>query len=112
MLTRLLSNPACALVLVSDGHIGRSEYESLNQLLDAHDLGQKPQPMPAIVQTLCEDLLKEGFDGRAMLTHVGDGMVAILLAEVDDIRLQSQVVLSVRRGQIQERYGAWDRVIA
>ncbi len=80
------------LVLVSDGHVSRTEYESLNQLLDAHDLGLEPQALTGIVQTLCEDLLMEGFDGRAMLTHVGDGSVATLLAEVDDARLQAQVL--------------------
>jgi len=81
-----------ALVLISDGHVCRSEYEALKQLLGASDLGLNPQDMPDIVQTLCEDLLMEGFDGRAILSHVGDDLMASLMAEVDDPRLQGQVL--------------------
>ena len=81
-----------ALVLVSDGHVCRTEYETLSQLFAARDLGLNPQDMPGIVQTLCEDLLMEGFDGRSILTHVGDDLMASLMAEVDDARLQGQVL--------------------
>ncbi len=81
-----------ALVLISDGHVCRSEYETLHQLLSARDLGLAPQDMPGIVQTLCEDLLMEGFDGRSILTHVDRAWLASLLAEVDDVRLQDQVL--------------------
>jgi tellurite resistance protein len=81
-----------ALILVSDGHVCRTEYETLHQLLAARDLGLDPQDMPGIVQTLCEDLLMEGFDGRSILTHVGDDLMASLMAEVDDARLQGQVL--------------------
>ena len=48
--------------------------------------------MPSIVQTLCEDLLMEGFNGRSILSHIGDGVMASLMAEVDDPRLQSKVL--------------------
>jgi len=81
-----------ALVLVSDGHVCRKEYDTLNQIFAARDLGLDPQDMPGIVQTLCEDLLMEGFDGRAVLSHVGDNLMASLMAEVDDARLQGQVL--------------------
>lgn len=81
-----------ALVLISDGHVCRSEYETLHQLFSARDLGLEPHAMPGIVQTLCEDLLMEGFDGRSILSHVGDGLMASLLAEVDDAALQGQVL--------------------
>lgn len=81
-----------ALVLVSDGHVSRKEYDTLHQIFAARDLGLDPQDMPGIVQTLCEDLLMEGFDGRAVLSHVGDNLMASLMAEVDDARLQGQVL--------------------
>ena len=48
-----------ALVLISDGHVCRSEVEALNQLDGARDLGLEPDNMPGIVQTLREDLLME-----------------------------------------------------
>lgn len=81
-----------ALVLISDGHVSRSEFDVLNQFNGARDLGLVPDNMPGIVQTLCEDLLMEGFDGRSILTHLGDALMASLMAEVDDTRLQGQVL--------------------
>ena len=81
-----------ALVLIADGHVCHSEYEALKQLNVARDLGLKSQNMPSIVQTLCEDLLMEGFNGRSILSHIGDGVMASLMAEVDDPRLQSKVL--------------------
>lgn len=81
-----------ALVLISDGHVCRSEYEALNQLSGLRDMGLDPQDMPGIVQTLCEDLLMDGFDGRSILTHMGDSLMGSLTGEVDDVRLQGQVL--------------------
>ena len=81
-----------ALILISDGHVSRSEYEALNQLNGVCELGLEPAHLPCIVQSLCEDLLMDGFDGRSLLSHVGDGMVVSLLAEVDDPHLQRRVL--------------------
>ena len=81
-----------ALVLISDGHVSSSELESLNQLDGVRDLGLEPNDMPGIVQTLCEDLLMEGFDGRAMLSHLADSSLLSMLAEVDEPQLQRQVL--------------------
>jgi len=81
-----------ALVLISDGHVCRSELETLKQLDGVRHFGLNPQELPGIVQTLCEDLLMEGFDGRSILSHVGDGLVRSLLAEVDAPQLQAQVL--------------------
>ena len=81
-----------ALVLISDGHVCRSEFEALNQLDGMRHLGLDPQKLPCIVQALCEDLLMEGFDGRSILSHVGKGLMASLLAEVDEPKLRMQVL--------------------
>ena len=81
-----------ALVLISDGHVSKSEFESLNQHDGVRDFGLDPQDMPAIVQALCEDLLMEGFDGRSVLSHIGDRFMVSLMTEVDDPQLQSKVL--------------------
>ncbi len=81
-----------ALVLISDGHVSKSEFESLNQLDGTRDLGLEPHNMPGIVQTLCEDLLMAGFDGRSILSYLDDGTLARLMAEVDEPQLQSKVL--------------------
>lgn len=81
-----------ALVLISDGHVCSAEFETFNQLDGARDLGLEPHDMPGILQTLCEDLLMEGFNGRSILSHVGDGLIASLMAEVDEPQLQGKVL--------------------
>lgn len=81
-----------ALVLISDGHVSKSEFESLDQFDGTRDLGLEPHNMPGIVQTLCEDLLMAGFDGRSILSHLDDGTLAPLMAEVDEPQLQSKVL--------------------
>jgi hypothetical protein len=48
--------------------------------------------MPGIVQTLCEDLLMGGFDGRSIMSHVDDSLISSLTAEVDEPQLQRQVL--------------------
>jgi len=48
--------------------------------------------MPGIVQTLCEDLLMEGFNGRAMLSYLDDSSLLSMMAEVDEPELQRQVL--------------------
>jgi len=81
-----------ALVLISDGHVGSSEFEALTRLDGVVELGLAPQDLPRIVQTLCEDLLMQGFDGRSILALLGDGALASVLAEVDEPQLQAKVL--------------------
>jgi hypothetical protein len=85
-----------ALVLISDGNASKSEFGVLNGLGGVRDLGLDPENMPCIVQALCEDLLMEGFDGRSILSRVGDGLMASLMAEVDNPLLQTQVLRIAR----------------
>jgi hypothetical protein len=81
-----------ALVLISDGHVSSSELESLNQLDGVRSLGLEPNDMPGIVQTLCEDLLMEGFDGRGILSYLDDSSLLPMMAEVDEPELQRDVL--------------------
>lgn len=81
-----------ALVLISDGNVGSAEFEAMNQPDGVGELGLSPEDLPNIVKTLCEDLLMEGFDGRLILSHLGDATLAALLAEVDDRQLQAKVL--------------------
>ena len=81
-----------ALVLISDGHVSRSEFEALNQVDGVRDLGLEPHNMPGLLKTLCEDLLMAGFDGRSILSHLDELALASMMAEVDDPRLQGDVL--------------------
>ena len=93
-----------ALVLISDGHVCRSEFEALNHLDRMHKLGLEPQQMPDLVQTLCEDLLMEGFDGRSILSHVCEGLMASLMAEVDQPRLKRDVLHIAESVVLADKY--------
>ena len=81
-----------ALVLIADGHVCSSEFEALNRLDAARELGLEPRALPGIVQTLCEDLLMDGFDGGSILSCVDDVSMASLLAEVDLPELRVKVM--------------------
>lgn len=81
-----------ALILISDGHVCSSEFAALQKLDAARDLGLEPRDLPGIVQTLCEDLLMDGFAGGSILSYVDDGSLASVMAEVDKPEVQSKVV--------------------
>lgn len=81
-----------ALVLISDGHVCSSEFAALQHLDAVRDLGLDPRDLPGIVQTLCEDLLMDGFDGGSILSYVDDGSLASVMAEVDEPEMQGEVL--------------------
>ena len=64
-----------ALVLISDGHVCRSEIDALQKLQVEQELGLVPGAFAQVVHTLCEDLLMgEGVDGIVRLSapHQGE----------------------------------------
>ena len=81
-----------ALVLISDGHVCRSELDVLNQLDAPRELGLDPDALPRIVQTLCEDLLMGAYAGGSMMAGLDDGALALLMAEVDEPALRRSVL--------------------
>ena len=81
-----------ALVLISDSHVCNSEFEALDEVDAARGLGLSPQAFHGIVQTLCADLLMDGIDSGSMLSHVDDGALASLMAELTQPELQGKVM--------------------
>jgi len=81
-----------ALVLIADSHVCRSEFETLSEVDAACALDMPPRAIHGIVQTLCEDLLMDGFVGGSILRYVDDGSLASLLGEVDRPQLRDQVM--------------------
>ena len=81
-----------ALVLISDGHVCRSEIETLQQLQVEQELGLAPGAFAHVVHTLCEDLLM-GVHGRgSMMCSVDDAILASILDEVDAPALQARIL--------------------
>ena len=81
-----------ALVLISDGHVCSSEFDTLTQLGAERELGLEPQLLPHIVHTLCEELLLGGYATGSLLDNVDDSTLASLMAEVSDPVLRRTVL--------------------
>lgn len=81
-----------ALVLISDGHVGRSELEALQRLQVEPALGLAPGAFAQVVHTLCEDLLLGAYGGGSLMCSVDEATLAALLAEVDEPALQVRVL--------------------
>jgi hypothetical protein len=81
-----------ALVLISDGHVCRSEFDVLEQLDAEHELGLEPHLLPHIVHTLCEELLASGYETGSLISKVDDSTLAALMAEISDPVLQRKVL--------------------
>jgi hypothetical protein len=81
-----------ALVLISDGHVCRSEIETLQQLQIERELGLAPGNFAQVVHTLCEDLLMGAYGSGSMMCSVDEAALASLMAEVDAPALQRQVL--------------------
>lgn len=81
-----------ALVLISDGHVCRTEVEALQRLQVEPELGLTPGAFAQVVHTLCEDLLMGSFGSATMMCSVDGDTLASLLAEVDDPALQARVL--------------------
>lgn len=77
-----------ALVLIADGHVCRSEIETLHRLRVEQVLGLAPGQFAQVVHTLCEDLLAGAYAGGSLMCSVDEPTLASLLAEVDDPALQ------------------------
>ena len=81
-----------ALVLMSDGHVCRSEIEVLERLGAHERLGLAPGAIPRLVQDLCEDLMSGLCATGSLIDGVDDAMLASFMAEVDDPALRAQVL--------------------
>ena len=81
-----------ALVLVSDGHVSKAEFDILKQLRAEHELGLEPQLLPHLVHTLCEELLAGGYHTGSLISNVDDRTLAALMAEISDPALQRKVL--------------------
>lgn len=81
-----------AVVLISDGHVCRTEVEALQQLHIEHELGMAPGSFSKVVHTLCEDLLMGTHGGGLMMCSVDETILASFLSEVDEPGLQAKVL--------------------
>jgi hypothetical protein len=81
-----------ALVLISDGHVCRTEVEALERLGLERELGLAPGGFNQVLHTLCEDLMMASYGSGSMMGSVDEATLASLLAELDEPVLQGQVL--------------------
>lgn len=93
-----------ALLLISDGHVCRSELEALQHLRVEQELGLAPGSFARVVQTLCEDLLMGAYGSGSAMCNVDEATLASLLREVDDPGLQSKVLRLARAAAEADRH--------
>jgi NaMN:DMB phosphoribosyltransferase len=103
-----------ALVLVSHGHVCRSEIEALQRLDVERELGLAPDSFAEVLRTLCEDLLLGAYGSGSLMCSVDDAALAALLAEVDDPGLQGKVLRLAGAAAAADRHlaDAEDLVVA
>ncbi len=81
-----------ALVLVADGHVCRSEVETLQRLQIEGELGLAAGGFTQVMHTLCEDLLTTAYGSAATMCTIDESTLASLMAELDQPALQRAVL--------------------
>lgn len=84
-----------ALAMIADGHVCRSEVEAVERLGVEAALGLPPGGLAAVLQTLCEDLLHCAQMNGSLASCIDDELLDALIREVDDPRLQREVVQAI-----------------
>lgn len=93
-----------ALVLISDGHVCRSEIDALNSLEIEGELGLASGAFARVIHTLCEDLLMGAVSGGSMLDSVDESALAALMREVDEPALRAKVVSLATAAALADRH--------
>jgi hypothetical protein len=81
-----------ALTLVSDGHLGRAEWQMLERLGAADQLGLPLPALQAVVHDLCEDLLTASHLDWNEICRIDAATLTGLLSEVTEPLLQGRVL--------------------
>jgi uncharacterized tellurite resistance protein B-like protein len=81
-----------ALAMVADGHLSKTEIDTLEQVGAYQQLGLDRETLHEVLQGFCEDLLQAGPSHWADATQIDARTLNQLLAEVDDPALRSVVL--------------------
>ena len=81
-----------AACLLSDGHLGITELETLDRCGMETRLLLNRSRLLSIVQTLCEDLTRFGYLSWSDVCQVDPTMIAWLAADVQDRQLRHHII--------------------
>ncbi len=93
-----------ALVLICDGHVCRSEIETLHRLQLEQELGMADGAFAQVMHALCDDLLAGAYGGGSAMCSVDEAGLAALMAEIDDPQLQRRVQRLARAAAGADRH--------
>ena len=100
-----------ALVLISDGHVCRSEIDTLNHLHIERELGLAPGGFAQVIHTLCEDLLMGAYTSGSMMGSIDASTLASFMAEVETPAVQHKVLQLAKAAAAADRHLADSEVI-
>lgn len=81
-----------ALLLISDGHVSRSEIESvLGAKIESH-VSLQPGGFVKALHSLCEDLQTDTQEQKIFTASMSDATLKALLAEITEPELQRKVL--------------------
>lgn len=81
-----------ALLLISDGHVSRSELDALHGLHMERELGLPPDGFAKVLHGLCEDLWMGMHEQRVLTASIDEPALALLLADVTDPGLRRKTL--------------------
>ena len=93
-----------ALVLICDGHVCRSEIDTLHRLQVEQELGMSDGAFAQVMHALCEDLLAGAYGGASSMCSVDEHSLAALMAEIDEPELQRRVQRLARAAAGADRH--------
>ncbi len=81
-----------SLMLIADGHVSRSELDTLQRLQVEEELGLPPGGLHLVLQTFCEDLLCSSMQADSMGKPLPSEWLDSLFRDIDDPHLRSKVL--------------------
>jgi uncharacterized tellurite resistance protein B-like protein len=81
-----------ALAMVADGHLSKTEIDTLDQVGAYTQLGLDREALHGVLQGLCEDLIQARPSHWGDATQIDARTLNELLAEIDDPALRSVVL--------------------
>lgn len=85
-----------ALIMVADGHVSHSEVATMYRQHAGNWLGLTTDQSARVLRELSEDLVSSALGPWGSAAHIDEGLLRLLLADVDDPALRAQTLALCR----------------
>ena len=86
-----------ALIMVADGHVSHSEVATMYRQHIGNGLGLTADQSARLLRELTEDMVSRAFGPWGSAGHIDEGLLRLLLADVDDPALRAQTLALCRQ---------------